>query len=159
MNQALQLIEENQATKSPELDLRNCELFGDEKDVFEKLAQCDHLEVLHLGSNWVELNYETNTWEHNNSENKGIPNRLIQIPQKLPPNLRELNIVGSYGQAEKIQDISPLRSLEKLEHLRCWHNDIQDLSPLADLKNLKYLHPGGNARVLLKNMNKTKTFS
>lgn len=50
------------------------------------------------------------------------------------PNLIELNL-----SLNKINDISPLKNLSKLESLTLWGNDIEDISVIESLKKLLHL--------------------
>ncbi|HAS44203.1 MAG TPA: hypothetical protein DCS93_27240 [Microscillaceae bacterium] len=133
---AKQLIEENIQTKSFRLDLGRCGLDGTEPEL-EKLGACDHLETLILSDSRNVFNEEEQRWKTLRSSNKGKKNRLVQLPNQLPPNLKNLFASGHSSSPWKIQHIVPLAPLKQLTQLSMGENQIKDIRPLQNLTKLR----------------------
>ncbi|MCS6796608.1 MAG: hypothetical protein NZ516_11695, partial [Raineya sp.] len=132
MANAKELIEKNLQTQHPILDLGNCGLNGKEPEL-DLLAECTHLHTLIFSNRWYEFDRERKRWLLRVSQNIGNRNELVQVPSKLPPNLKKLVIEGYWGCKWKIHDLSPLQGLKQLQILNLSQNQISDLSPLQEL--------------------------
>ncbi len=129
---AQQRIREAKEKKLTRLDIGNCGLTEIPEEVFE----LTWLEELIWGNALNEFSFEKNEYEKKESENRGESNNLKFLSQniKLLKNLKKLNISGG-----QLNDLSPLKDLDKLRLLWIDNTDIYDLSPLKSLINLEQL--------------------
>ena len=147
---ALKLIRENKKRKSKALDLGNTGLRKWPNDLFE----LDHLEVLIL-SNEV-FDRKARFWRK--SKNQGPHNLLYNIPKEIIQlkHLKELHLGGTgkiydwgfksyFTDIWKIDDVSILQHLTKLQYLYLRDNNIADISFINQLTQLKYLSLSGNS--------------
>ncbi len=140
---ALKRIKEAKETRATRLDLGNCGL----TELPDELFELTWLEELILSNEWFSYhNYPSEFHEiveftHNESQNFGKPNNIKKLSTNLSrlKKIKKLICRGNQSKRWKLNDISVLKNLKKLEYLDLEKTDVFDLTPLSDLKNIKEL--------------------
>jgi internalin A len=126
---ARELIAENERTRSPFLDLGNCDL----TDVPNEIGGLSWLESLTLASLWYD--WEGAFRQVRTSSNDRRPNQLRGLGSVFALHgLRRLVISGT-----GLADLSALRTLRRLEALFAVGCPVANLSPIRDLVSLRML--------------------
>lgn len=123
------LISENKKTRSPFLDLGNCNL----TEIPEEIEELTWLISLSLGSERRVWN--GGTWEKRLSSNIGEKNRIRNISRISKLNLLE----GLHLSENNITDLTPISQIEKLRWLSLNGINATNISPLSNLTNLEWL--------------------
>lgn len=127
---ALKLIAKNVRSKSPELDLANCDL----SKLPSELSQLVWLKKLHLGN--IRFEGTLGGSIHRKTRNKGPANSSLKNINLLVnlPCLQVLSLSGT-----NVEDLTPLASLRMLQVLSLDITPVKDLSPLSQLNELQAL--------------------
>lgn len=148
---ALELIHRAKAEGWDWLDLGNCGIVG---ELPLEIAELGVLKELYLGSEWYV--WQEDGWIHEFSENKGEPNKIGQLPERLPPNIEVLATRGnpiadhsclstlvrlrSLDISETLVDnIQFIETLFQLEGISVSATPLKEISPVARLTQLKAL--------------------
>lgn len=139
---AQQLIEINLLTKAPLLDLGCCGLDGSEEAIFALLAKADHLKTLILSDFHTSYHEINNDFMFIQSVNKGLPNCIRQLPDKLPASLECLflgddNLMNDSNPI--ITNIGALSYLRNLQLLQVHGCNLESNVFVYDLPNLRAL--------------------
>ena len=134
---ALKLIREARETKAKKLDLGNCGL----TELPDKLFELVWLEELYLCKEGWSYNFETNEPRRFKSKNEMEDNNIKYFPFKFQEikHLKVLMANGPFNKTWDLEDLSPLKNLENLQHLDLNNTQVSDLSPLKNLENLERL--------------------
>ena len=142
---ALQLIAKEKKEKTGYLDLGKCDLRAENprlEEVWEKLGELLHLEILILSNKWTEWEEEKKRWIQKRSKNKGETNYLEKIPYVIQEliQLKKLILSGDYSERRTgIKKLEHLHTLTALNQLDISYNQVAKIEGLEKLTALNQL--------------------
>src|SRR5271166_4530557 len=130
IERALQLIAENNRTRTTFLDLGNCGL----TEIPAEVGELVWLESLSVADEWHE--WDGREWQYKHSRNNGDSNQALTDIRPLAglSALQSLFLRGT-----QITDLAPLAGLSALQTLNLYGAQVCDLGPLAGLSALQTL--------------------
>lgn len=157
---ALQRIHEAKKQRLIYLDLGNCGL----TELPDEIFKLTWLETLNLGNEWWDFYVDLNRGQWTYSENKGDKNNISYLSDKIGllskikkiilnenadlediSNLEGLkNLQELFASKTQLNDLIPLRNLDKIQQIRIYDARVKDLSPISNLKNLQILNVSMN---------------